>query len=323
MNKRHLLLLACLIVTSSPVRAFDFDYDELLAKPISIRLVEAAELCRNKEYAQAERRYRKLLNAVQLAKGFGHRDVKPILEGLALALAGLQRNDEAKEAKSLASSIRTGMVPIASNSTAFMRSDESIVVFRRVVAKNAVGGALIELQSGDPSYSATIAMVGGLIPGQAKLLPPISAGSDLDEACGIAYTDKKLMQVFRDFNYRYKTTGGIGTVRLKNKNIDRTARYVQGLELSIIRNAATNPDFLLAYYQDTERLTINERIALAHFLQPGEAGIQETYAWLFVAANENQISEELRPLRKLMPTVFDLVNNDKLAPTLPYPKIET
>lgn len=286
---------------------------------VSLQLIKAAELCKRWEFKQAESIYRQLLNMVQLSKGFGHRDVKPILLGLSVALDGTGQKSEAAQARILARDIDQGMIPVQTHVSAFLRSDESLVIFKRIVSKNAIGGTYAVLKSGDMAYSGILEMIGGLTPGQAKLVSPLSAGADVDEASAMVETDKQVMKIYRQFNMRYRNKRGVETMRIENTEIAKNTLYAQGLMLCLLTKVWTNPDFVIAYQKDAELLSVKQRIALAHFLQPGLGGIQETYAWLFVASNEAEPSEELKDLPKSFPNTLAFLQRE--LPALPAPQI--
>jgi hypothetical protein len=321
--ENYTALLFTLVLSTQAVWSIVPDFDNTLRQPLSVQLAQASQLCSKGRFEEAELRYRRLLNAVQLTRGYAHRDVKPIVEGWAVALSGMGRSSEAEDARRLAEQLSKGLLPISSNGAAYMRNDESIVIFKRIATRNAIGGSFVRLTSNDAAYAGTIAMLAGLQPGQTKLLAPLSADSAPDEASALANTKEDSMTVYSEFNYRIRNSRGIKTMKLKNSEIPRMLLYVTGLRLSLVGMVSSNPVFLAAYYEDTEKLTIGERIALAYFLQPRPAGLQETFAWLYVAANEEESSEELIILKDALPHVFELVRNEKLAPSVPKPKIVT
>lgn len=212
-----------------------------------------------------EGKYRAELTSVQLNKNFGNSQAGILLELLAPVLRRLNKTAEADDAVKLAAQIREDKIPIETNAQVYMRADKSIVVIKRFAPDDDhYGFAYVELRPEDESYAPTIAAVGGLAPGEGKLMPPRLELPD--EAMGMANIKEHQLGGHSQFNYRYKVDGEQKTVRLDNKKMIATIMFDTSAFLEHATKYSSREDYLAAYKKDAEQMSIHDRIALPMFL---------------------------------------------------------
>lgn len=243
-----------------------------------------------------EAKYRKQLNELQLNKNFGNGEAGAVLELLAPVLRRQNKTSEADDATKLAAQIRDGKIPIETNAQVYMRADKSIAVMKRFAPDDDnYGFAYVELKPEDEAYAPTIAAVGGLVPGEGKLMPPTLELPD--EAMGMARFKAGQMGVFGKFNYRYKVGGEQKLVTLDNKKMLGTTLFDLSAMLDHATKYSAREEYLAAYKQDAEQMSLHDRMALPMFLN-GPASAKLLYPWLSMPHVPEMQTEDLNLLAK-------------------------
>ena len=305
-------------------------------KPQSVaaRLAAAADFNRRGNLLKSEELYRKLLNDVQLSQGFGSRDVVAVLNGFIPVLQKLKKTQERDAAVRLANDIKGGLVPLSSNSEVYMRKDKTIAVMRRIyVDPERYGYAHVILRPGEEAYTGTLAMVGGLTPGVGKLIAISPTDASPDQAMGLldASNGNNIeLKISQHFNYTYRIGGERKTKQIEQptKVMAGTVLFTSALAADLKRNISGKPDYIAAYIKDAERMPIQDRMALALFLQPN-TGVEDTYPWTGLAlysGYEKLGAEELDLLNKSFPSLMkiqlDKLEKQKKNPPKPEQKPE-
>jgi hypothetical protein len=286
---------------------------------MTARLAVAADFNRRGNLIKAEETYRKILNDVQLTQGFGSRDVVAVLNGLIPVLGKLKKTQERDAAVRLANDIKGGLVPLSSNAEAYMRKDKTVAVMRRIyVDAERYGYAHVVLHPGEEAYTGTLAMVGGLTPGVGKLMAISPSDSSPDQAMGLLDASKKDigLNVNMKYNYTYRLAGERKNlvIEQKSKEMAGTIMFTTALLADYKGAVSGKPPFIAAYKKDAERMPIQDRVALAFFLQP-KTGIENIYPWIMLAVFtqlQNIPCEELDLLRKSFPSLMK-IQSEELA----------
>ena len=263
----------------------------------------------HKEYGRAEELYRQLITQMQLLSGFSDPLMLEALDGLSAALNAQAKDEEAAATKHLAQAIMAGAIPKRSSGTIDMEGDGRIVIRKRVSGPNEfLGDCFLELKPGKPGYEETLKLVGQLKPGETKLMPfwPGRPGTKMAEV-GCAIDARKEIYVFQISKYEFDNEAGLQTSELEN-NPERTMPHITAHALDrAMGNVSHSGEFREAYFSDAVHIPMQRRVALAFYLQPGDAGPEETFAALHQVLHDREPGECLRLVLASFPRLAQVV----------------